>query len=177
MGFALRMRWLWARKMEDKPWSMLPDKPEAIVQDVFYYSTTVTVGDGAKTLFWKDRWINGQSIAELAPSLINVVGPRTRNIRTVKEALQHRSWVRDIKGALTVQVILDYLLISDLMEDVTLTEAADKVVWRWTKDDRFSTASAYRAFFSGQHAIPGARLLHKSRAPAKMQVLHLACTP
>jgi hypothetical protein len=167
MGFALRMRWLWSRKIEDKPWLMLPDKPEAIEQDVFYYSTTVTVGDGAKTLFWKDRWINGQSIAELAPSLINVVGPRTRNIRTVKEALQHRSWVRDIKGALTVQVILDYLLIWDLMEDVTFTEASDKVVWRWTKDGRFSTASAYRAFFSGQHAIPGARLLHKSRAPAK----------
>jgi hypothetical protein len=77
MGFALQMRWLWSRKMEDKPWSMFPDKPEAIVQDVFYYSTTVTVGDGAKTLFLKDHWINGQSIAELAPSLINAVGPRT----------------------------------------------------------------------------------------------------
>jgi hypothetical protein len=75
--------------------------------------------------------------------------------------------VRDIKGALTVQVILDYMLIWDLMEEVTLTEASDKVVWRWTKDGRFSTASAYRAFFSGQHAIPGAKLLHKSRAPAK----------
>jgi hypothetical protein len=128
MGFALRMRWIWSRKMEDKPWSMLPGKPEAIVQHVFYYSTTVTVGDGAKTLFWKDRWIKGQSIAELATSLINVVGPRTRSIRTVKEALQHSSWVRDIKGSLTVQVILDYLLIWDLMEEVTLTEVSNKVV-------------------------------------------------
>jgi hypothetical protein len=86
------------------------------------------VGDGAKTLFWKDRWIKGQSIAELATSLINVVGPRTRSIRTVKEALQHSSWVRDIKGSLTVQVILDYLLIWDLMEEVTLTEVSNKVV-------------------------------------------------
>lgn len=62
-------------------------------------TTPVTVGDGAKTLFWKDRWINGRSVAELAPCLINAVRPRTQCSRTVKEALQNRSWVRDIRGA------------------------------------------------------------------------------
>jgi hypothetical protein len=77
-------------------------------------------------------------------------------------------------------VILDYLLIWELMEGVTLTEVPDQLIWHWTKDGRFSTASAYRIFFSGQHAKPGAKLLHKSRAPAKCKffvwlVLHDRC--
>jgi hypothetical protein len=29
------------------------------------------VGDGAKTLFWSDRWLQGQSIEAIAPSLVS----------------------------------------------------------------------------------------------------------
>jgi hypothetical protein len=27
------------------------------------------VGDGASTLFWKDRWLNGQRIEDIAPTV------------------------------------------------------------------------------------------------------------
>jgi hypothetical protein len=57
------------------------------------------------------------------------------------------------------------LIYLGLVEGVTPTDAPDQVIWRWTKDGGFSTASAYRAFFSGQHAIPGAKLLRKTRGP------------
>jgi hypothetical protein len=57
-------------------------------------------------LFWVDRWLQGMSC------LIKAVGPRIQKCRTVKEALTNRRWVRDIKGALTVQVLLDYLSLS-----------------------------------------------------------------
>jgi hypothetical protein len=66
------------------------------------------------------------------------------------------------------------------MEEITLSDTADQVVWRWTKDGCFSTALAYKAFFSGQHAIPSAKLLHKTKVPAKCKffiwlVLHDRC--
>jgi hypothetical protein len=73
----------------------------------------------------------------------------------------------NIQGALTVQVLLDYLMIWDKLESVSLTDSPDQTLWRWTKDGSFTTASAYRLFFSGQHGIPGAKLLHKTRAPSK----------
>jgi len=40
------------------------------------------------------------------------VGPRIQKARTVADGLQNDRWIRDISGALTVQVLLDYLLKS-----------------------------------------------------------------
>jgi hypothetical protein len=65
--------------------------------------------------------------------------------RTVQEALVR--WVRDIQGALTVQVLLDYLLIWDKVESISLTNTPDQIIWRWTRDGAFTTALAYWLFF------------------------------
>jgi len=54
------------------------------------------------------------------------------------------------------------------MRPITLQQGVQDVfLWKWTSDHCFSTASAYWAFFIGQHEIPGAKILHKSRAPGK----------
>jgi hypothetical protein len=109
MGYALRMRWLWERKAQTaRPWMSLHDDVEQPVAMLFHYSTTMQVGDRKSALFWSDRWINGQSVAELAPCLLQTVGKRIQKRRTVFEGLQNRQWVRDISGALIGQVILDY---------------------------------------------------------------------
>ncbi|RCV37417.1 hypothetical protein SETIT_8G060800v2 [Setaria italica] len=78
---------------------------------MFFHSTTIRIGDGKQTLFWTDSWIEGRSIAEIAPCLLQAVGPRIRKKRMVYEGLQNRKWVKDIIGAIAVQVLLDYLNI------------------------------------------------------------------
>jgi hypothetical protein len=86
----------------------------------------------------------------------------------VAQGLPNDSWVRDIKGALTVQVILDFFLVWDATHNLVFqNEVQDMFLWKWTNDHRFSTASAYRAFFIGQIEIPGAKLLKKAHAPSK----------
>jgi hypothetical protein len=42
-----------------------------------------------------------------------------------------------------VQVLLDYLLIWDKVESISLTNSPDQTIWRWTRDGAFTTASAY----------------------------------
>jgi hypothetical protein len=71
-------------------------------------------------LFWKDRWLEGKCIADLAPHLITTIGKRTVNKRTIVEALNNRRWISDIKGALTVQVLQEYVMIWDQVEGVIL---------------------------------------------------------
>lgn len=111
-GYALRMRWLWLKKTDDsRPWSHLPVKHEPIVTAMFNASVSVKIGDGITALFWQDRWLQGHAIVELAPCLYSVVGPRTRRSRLVADGCSQRFWVHDITGALTVYVILDYLMI------------------------------------------------------------------
>jgi len=78
---------------------------------MFAASIFVELGDGRKALFWTDRWLQGQSISDLAPCLSNTVGRQIKKRRTVAEVLQDNQWIRDISGALTVQVLLEYLYI------------------------------------------------------------------
>ena len=113
------MRWLWQRRTDDaRPWHQLPDKAEKVVQAMFSASIYVELGDGRKALFWTDRWLQGQSVVDLAPCLFNAVGSYVKKQRTVAQALQHDQWIRDIHGALTVQVLIEYLRIWDLTRDI-----------------------------------------------------------
>jgi hypothetical protein len=129
------------------------------------------VGDGKNALFWSDRWINGQSVAELAPCLLQTVGKHIQNWRTVFKGLQNQQWVRDISGALTVQVIIDFLCIWEKVFVISLNpEQQDLVLWKWTADRKFTTSSTYKAFFIVQFGVAGAKVLHKVRAPAKCKL-------
>ena len=63
-----------------------------------------------KILFWKDRWLNETSIADLAPHLIQNIARRVINRRTIAEAIYNHRWVADIKGALTIPVLVEYVM-------------------------------------------------------------------
>jgi len=40
------------------------------------------VGDGTNTLFWKDKWLDGHNIQDLAPRVFALVSNRRANKRT-----------------------------------------------------------------------------------------------
>jgi hypothetical protein len=135
---------------------------------MFNTSISVDIGNGQRSYFWTDRWIQGHGIQELALALLAAVRPRAQQQRTVAKGLSNRAWVRDTTRALTVQVIVEYMQIWNLVENqVTDDLAEDRFIWKRTTDHCFTTASAYRAFFIGQHPIPGAKLLRKTRAPGR----------
>ena len=94
-----------------KPWVGLPIQIPQITQVLFDVAIESLVGNGEGTKFWADRWLQGKSIQDFAPDLIKLVPKRISKKRTVKEALNNRRWVFNIKGTLTVQVILEYLAI------------------------------------------------------------------
>ena len=52
-------------------------------RQVFDRLIQITVGKGDKVLFWRDRWIHGFSVREIAPALVVGVETKIRNSRTV----------------------------------------------------------------------------------------------
>ncbi|RLN30386.1 hypothetical protein C2845_PM05G01240 [Panicum miliaceum] len=117
--------------------------------------------------------IDGKCVQELAPYLFNVVGSRIVAKTIVEHELLNDGWVRDITGSLTVQVILDFLLIWDARRNIALQpDVHDKFLWKWTTltDRCFTTSSTYKAFFIGQAEILGARVLKKAHAPGKCKI-------
>jgi hypothetical protein len=109
LGYALRLRWEWLRRTRlESAWAALPSAPERKVSSMFKCSVTVEVGDGASTRFWTDSWLPGDPIPTFAPNLFRAIGCR-RLGRSVLDALTARRWVRDITGARTAPMILEYL--------------------------------------------------------------------
>ena len=161
LGWALRIRWLWANKTDpSRPWAGLPIQIPQNAQPLFNVAVDAIVGNGEKILFWKDRWLDGHTIAEIAPNLVKSVHKQTAKRRTVAQALLNGKWVEDIKGALTVQILVEYLQIWDLVDGLTLQQdVPDQFRWKFTQSGLYSSKSAYAAFFflEPSSLVPGER--------------------
>jgi hypothetical protein len=99
MGWALRLRWLWFLNTDSsKPWASLPIQIPKQAKAFYEMAVEVTVGNGENTKFWKDKWLQGKSVADLAPNLLRVIPKRVIKRCTVSQALSNRTWVSDIRG-------------------------------------------------------------------------------
>jgi hypothetical protein len=60
---------------------------------LFIASTTISIGDGAKTSFRHVAWVQGQHPKDMAPAIFDI--SRKKN-RTVNEAFVEHTWIKDI---------------------------------------------------------------------------------
>jgi hypothetical protein len=73
-GRALRTRWLWLQHTAtDSSWASLPFNVDKDMAEFCKASTYWQIGDSSMTLFWSDAWLDGQSIADMAPELVATV--------------------------------------------------------------------------------------------------------
>jgi hypothetical protein len=77
------------RPLKALVWSpiQVPKKARAFFDEVVF----TEVGDETHTKFWKDKWLQGKKIADLAPRLFAVILKRIVNSRTVQEAVKLHS--------------------------------------------------------------------------------------
>jgi hypothetical protein len=86
----------------------------------------------------------------------------------VQEALDNLRWVSDIRGALSVDVMFEYLLLWDLLDNFQLQpDVPDVHVWKFSTSGQYSTKSAYDAMFEGATKFSAADRIWKSWAPGK----------
>lgn len=103
LDHALRIRWLWVQSSWiARPWHALTAQASKAERDLFQVSLVVRLENGEHALFWSDRWINGQSIPAIPPSLITTMPLAIRNKRMVTEALLNGRWIAYITGGLDV---------------------------------------------------------------------------
>jgi hypothetical protein len=78
-------------------------------------------------------------------------------------------WARDVTGAVTVQVVWDYLKVWELLRSVELQALqSDRFVWKWLADGAYSASSTYRAFFVESTELLGAGELWRTKAPPEV---------
>ncbi|WVZ80019.1 hypothetical protein U9M48_027537 [Paspalum notatum var. saurae] len=132
MGWALRIRWLWFQKTDSsRPWSGLQISIPKKARALFDAAVDSIIGNGETTKFWTGRWVQGKTLADLAPNLFSTIPKKAVQQRTVSQALDNRKWVTDIRGALTVQVLSEYLMVWDLVDGLELQpDIPDQHRWK-----------------------------------------------
>lgn len=92
-ALALRVRWEWLRWTDpSRPWQGLPMIDDMAIKAIFNSMVKITVGSGEKVLFWKDRWIHGFSVGDIASAVLEMVPTRARSRRTVQQAMVDNAW-------------------------------------------------------------------------------------
>lgn len=138
---------------------------------MFEASVMVTVGNGEKSLFQEDRWLDGRSIHGLAPSVAKMVNQSTRKHRTIAQALSGHSWISDIANGPEDVSIPEFLRLWDTLQSIQLSqEEIDTVLWRWEASGCYFAKLAYRAFFVGSLQFPCAEAIWKARASLKCKI-------
>jgi hypothetical protein len=74
LDLALRVRWLWLERVDPtRPWAAFPVGVDKMTSAFFKASISLVLGDGNTFLFWSDPWLDGQSVGDLAPDLIDAI--------------------------------------------------------------------------------------------------------
>lgn len=70
--------------------------------------------------------------------------------RTVKDALNHLSWISDIQGAIMVGGIAEFVELWDILSEIVLQlDVENSHVWRLSVCGQYSVQSTYMGFFFG----------------------------
>lgn len=147
LNITMQSKWPWLQRSDpSRPWAEFNiNVPKESLQ-LYRAAALSKVGNGRDTLFWEDRWLQGQRVQELAPNLYGRVRKRIRTTRTVQQALAEDTWAGDVGPELTPALIQEYLTLWTAVTTETLHEdQQDFITWAWETGGCFSTWSAYAA--------------------------------
>ena len=164
-GRALRLRWAWLAWTDNtRPWigSRLPCT--AVDMDLFRASTTITLGDGNRCLFWHDSWHHGGSLRSCFPGLYKIA---TRKNRTVAQELHGANWTRGLQNITTTTQLQSFVLLWTEIQGVQLLPQPDTIMWNLTPSRTYTAASAYRCQFLGAHSPFDTDKIWKANAEPK----------
>jgi hypothetical protein len=118
--------------------------------EVFHALIKIKVGNGRRVYFWKDKWIDGRTVEDIAPGILVEVPTRWKNCRTVDVALHSNRWMLDITGALSevdYRQLVDLWLAIDSLDRETNKE--DQFSWISGKDGKYSAKDTYTMLCHG----------------------------
>jgi hypothetical protein len=133
----------------------------------------IRVGKGDKVLFWKDRWLNGSAVGDIAPSVLQLVGTRRRNTRTVQVALIHHKWIEDMVGTVTpaaaAECVRLWVCISELGGQ---RNAQDEDIFSWpcSSSGTYSAKATYQRLQLGSIDFAAADAIWMNGAPLKCKI-------
>ncbi|KAF8694252.1 hypothetical protein HU200_038390 [Digitaria exilis] len=108
--------------------------------ELFRTSTIISLGNGQRTRFWHDRWLQGKSPKEIAPDLYKLAWRKNENVAA---SLTNGQWKRGLRHLSTTEEINQYVELRGLVREVQLGDQPDDIAWRFSANGMYSSSSAY----------------------------------
>jgi hypothetical protein len=137
----MRIWWPWfAWTDSSRPWLGSPLPCDTADMELFRASTEVSIGDGARCLFWHDRWLPGGALKLQFPAIYAIA---TRKSRSMQQELDGGLWMRSLFHIATTEQVHQFTMLWSILQGVVLRDHPDAISWRWTTSGVYTTASAY----------------------------------
>ena len=73
---------------------------------------------GDKTFFWKDQWLQGATIIDIAPLVVATVCIQVANRRLVRDAMCMHAWMSDVVGDLCTEGLTQFIAFWEIISEV-----------------------------------------------------------
>jgi hypothetical protein len=111
------------------------------IRDIYLQGRKVIIGNGKKTLFWKDKWLYEKSLEVLFPDLFAMCLNQNITVEQVKKdpiVVKFTRWLVDRWRNDWEQILVDTFSVNMGLND-------DTVSWRFGFKGLFSVKSVYNA--------------------------------
>jgi hypothetical protein len=86
----------------------------------------------------------------------------------VQQAFQNHAWTADIQGVVTIEIIVEYIQLWELLLDIQLQpKVEDAHFWRSTASEKYSAKSGYDHLFMDATLFKPCERIWKSCTPLK----------
>lgn len=115
---------------------------------------------------------------DIAPTLVATIDTRTRNKRTVQEALTGESWMQDIRGDISFTAHIQLIHLRQAIATVHRNELEmDELRWPCSRDGEYSAKSTYEWLCQGLVRSPTAACTWRSWATLKCKIFTWLANP
>lgn len=122
---ALRLHWAWLEWSSDpRPWHGTPIPCDQTDRQLLSACTKITLGDGQRASFWKDRWLQGMAPSSMAPGQFALA--RRKNL-SVKDALNGNRWMKGLQRINNELLIDQFIQLWELIQPLILTNLPDAI--------------------------------------------------
>lgn len=122
-------------------------------------------------MFWRDRWIHGVAVQDVAPAIVDLVDTRIINSRTVQQAFEADCWVSDIKTSTSFTALLQLMHLQHAITSVPRdSDRPDTFTWPCAASGTYSAKSTYNWLCQELQVCSFASAIWRSWAPLKCKI-------
>jgi hypothetical protein len=138
------------------------------VRHMYTRGRTFALGNGRLISFWLDNWLEGEPLCKTYPILYELAEEKKCSVYDVANA----GWVVHFRLRLPLLIRDQWYHLARRMNNVSLSDNQDKVIWNWSHNKQYSVKSVYQHLTRDDDGLAYTKIW-KAKIPLKIKIMWL----